>query len=135
MLVPTAMFAEYRCLYGISSAVPELEAKTQYRTFNKNYSFLVHVGKDGICFWFVFEKLDKIYRPPNMPRYNDDSDPDEFVKRFLHCRVSQKVAFGALWERRTATKLAALEEAQYRHWAYDRMVCLGDSIHKMTPNM
>ncbi|RYO88713.1 hypothetical protein DL764_008700 [Monosporascus ibericus] len=130
-----AMFAEYRCLFGISSAVPGLAEKTQYRTFNKDWSFLVVVGKDCQCFWFVFEKLDKVYRPPNMPSYNKDTDQNEFVKQFMARYVAQTVTFGALWQRRTAATLTVLEEAQYTHWTYDRIVCLGDAIHKMTPNI
>lgn len=29
----------------------------------------------------------------------------------------------------------ALEEVYYSHWTWGRFVCLGDSVHKMTPNM
>ncbi|RYP11134.1 hypothetical protein DL765_007883 [Monosporascus sp. GIB2] len=129
-----AMFAEYRCLFGISSAVPGLEEKSQYRTFNKDWSFLVVVGKDNRCFWFVFEKLDGTYRPPNMPCYTE-SDQTEFVKPFMKRYVAQTVTFDAVWQRRTASTLTVLEEAQYNHWTYDRFVCLGDAIHKMTPNI
>jgi 2-polyprenyl-6-methoxyphenol hydroxylase-like FAD-dependent oxidoreductase len=30
--------------------------------------------------------------------------------------------------------LLALEEAQHEHWTIDRLACIGDSIHKMTPH-
>lgn len=129
-----AMFADYRCLYGMSSPVPGLRETSIYRTFNKNWSFLVVVGKDERCFWFVFEKLSRTYRLPNLPRYTE-SDQAEFVKPFMKRHVSQGVTFEALWHRKTAATLAALEEAQYQHWTYGRFVCLGDSIHKMTPNI
>jgi 2-polyprenyl-6-methoxyphenol hydroxylase-like FAD-dependent oxidoreductase len=31
--------------------------------------------------------------------------------------------------------LVPTEEAEYEHWTWGRFVCLGDSIHKVTPNM
>ncbi|KAK8074382.1 monooxygenase [Apiospora hydei] len=129
-----AMFADYRCLYGMSSPVPGLQKQNLYRTFNKGWSFLVVVGKDQCCFWFVFEKMNARCQPPNMPRYTE-SDQTEFVKPFLKRFVAQGVTFDELWQRKTAATLSVLEEAQYRHWTYDRLVCLGDSIHKMTPNI
>nr|A0A455LLW7.1 RecName: Full=FAD-dependent monooxygenase atnK; AltName: Full=Arthripenoid biosynthesis cluster protein K [Arthrinium sp.]AYO60884.1 FAD-dependent monooxygenase AtnK [Arthrinium sp.] len=129
-----AMSADYRCLYGMSYPVPGLRKKSLYRTFNKDWSFLVVVGKDECCFWFVFEKLNGTHKLSNMPTYTE-SDQAEFVKPFMKRYVSQGVAFEALWHRKTAATLAALEEAQYNHWTYGRFVCLGDSIHKMTPNI
>lgn len=128
------MSADYRCLFGISSVVPGLHEKTIYRTFNKDWSFLVVIGKDGQCFWFVFDKLDGTYRPPNIPRYKE-TDHADFITPFLRRHVAQTVTFDALWQRKTVATLTALEEAQHKHWVYDRVVCLGDSIHKMTDNM
>ncbi|KAK4210230.1 hypothetical protein QBC37DRAFT_322572 [Rhypophila decipiens] len=131
-----AMSSEYRCLFGMSSPVPGLLDKEQYRTFNKNWSFLVVVGKNSRVYWFVFEKLDKKYQQPNIPRYyNQEADQAEFVKPFLSRYVNEGILFNELWERRTATTLTALEEAVHHHWAFERIVCLGDSIHKMTPNI
>ncbi|KAI9037688.1 FAD-dependent oxidoreductase [Aspergillus affinis] len=126
--------AEYRCLFGMSSPVPGLDSQCQYRAFNKDWSFLVVVGKGRQVFWFAFEKLDKIYRPPNMPRYTE-ADQTEFVKPFMKRYVSQTVTFDAVWKRKTASSLTVLEEAMYQHWTYGRFVCLGDSVHKMTPNI
>ncbi|KAF7504427.1 hypothetical protein GJ744_002231 [Endocarpon pusillum] len=77
-----AMSAEYRCLYGMSSRVPGLEEKHHYLTVNKNWSFLAFVGKSDRCYWFVFEKLDRIYHAPNIPRYIE-ADQLEFIKPFL----------------------------------------------------
>ncbi|ERF72896.1 hypothetical protein EPUS_08704 [Endocarpon pusillum Z07020] len=129
-----AMSAEYRCLYGMSSGVPGLEEKHHYRAVNKDWSFLTVVGKSDCCYWFVFEKLDRIYHTPNIPRYVE-ADQLEFIKPFLDRYVSHDVQFQALWERRTAATLASLEEAQFSRWTHGRIVCLGDSIHKMTPSI
>jgi 2-polyprenyl-6-methoxyphenol hydroxylase-like FAD-dependent oxidoreductase len=49
--------------------------------------------------------------------------------------VAPTVTFDALWQRRGAVTLTVLEEAQYAHWTYNRIVFLGDAIHKMTLDM
>ena len=129
----TAMSCEYRCLFGISTPVPGISSLTMMRCFNERWSFLLFIGKDDECFWFAFEKLDKKYQPPNIPRYTE-ADQLEFIKPFMSRHVTDNVRFSDLWERRTASTLTALEEARYQHWTYGRMVCLGDAIHKITPN-
>jgi len=128
------MSSEYRCLFGMSSAVPGLEGKTHYRAFNRHWSFLVVPGKGDRCFWFVFERLDKTYHTSEIPRYTE-TDKHDFVKPYMNRYVSQNVTFAALWTRKICSSLTALEEAQHNLWTFDRIVCLGDSIHKMTPNM
>ncbi|KAF7503254.1 hypothetical protein GJ744_004045 [Endocarpon pusillum] len=128
------MSAEYRCLYGLSSSVPGLEKKHHYRAVNKDWSFLTVVGKSDRCYWFIFDKLDHIYYAPNIPRYVE-ADQIEFIKPFMNRYVSHNIQFQALWERKIAATLTSLEEAHYSRWTYDRIVCLGDSIHKMTPNI
>jgi FAD dependent monooxygenase len=35
----------------------------------------------------------------------------------------------------TSLSYLPLEEASHEVWTYDRIVCIGDAIHKMTPNM
>jgi hypothetical protein len=127
------MSAEYRCLFGISSPVPGLAAGHQHRAFNEDWSFLVVIGKGGRCFWFVFEKLDKKYFSPAIPRFSK-TDAETFVQAYKKRYVTADIIFDAIWERKISSTLVTLEEAQYKHWTIDRFACLGDSIHKMTPN-
>ncbi|CZR68336.1 related to hydroxylase [Phialocephala subalpina] len=130
----TGLSTEYQCLFGISSPVPGLKAGQAHRTYNKDWSFLVILGKEGRCFWFIFEKLKQRYYAPNIPRYST-TDEENFVKPYMKRYLSGNITFDALWERKITCTLVALEEAQYEHWTFDRFACLGDSIHKMTPNM
>lgn len=125
---------EHRCLYGLSSSVPGLDEKHHYRAVNKDWSFLTVVGKSDRCYWFVFEKLDRVYHAPSIPRYVEADQP-EFIKPVVDKYVSHNVQFQALWERRIAATLTCLEEAQYSRWTHGRIVCLGDSIHKLTSNI
>lgn len=49
--------------------------------------------------------------------------------------VSETVTLGQLFETRKSLGYFPLEEATHDIWTYGRIVCLGDSIHKMTPNL
>ena len=47
------------------------------------------------------------------------------------------VAFGDVWDKREVVSMTALDENVFHTWNFDRMVCIGDSIHKVTisPNL
>ncbi|KAJ5980534.1 monooxygenase, partial [Penicillium waksmanii] len=42
--------------------------------------------------------------------------------------------FEKVYEKALVKTHLDLEEASYEYWHKDRYVCIGDSIHKMTPN-
>jgi hypothetical protein len=44
------------------------------------------------------------------------------------------IPFSKLWANTVSSNLVALEEAAFQIWTWGRIACLGDSIHKMTPN-
>jgi 2-polyprenyl-6-methoxyphenol hydroxylase-like FAD-dependent oxidoreductase len=43
--------------------------------------------------------------------------------------------FGDIWKNRSTYTLVPTEEAQLKRWSWGRIACVGDCIHKMTPNM
>ncbi|KAL3424914.1 FAD binding domain-containing protein [Phlyctema vagabunda] len=130
----TAMTSEYRCLFGISNPVPGMHGAITHRTFAEGWSSLVILGKNERCFWFLFEKLDRRYQANELPRFTQE-DKEKFVSTFRNRHVNGRTRFNALWKEVITSHLVCLEEAQHETWTLDRFVCLGDSIHKMTPNM
>jgi FAD dependent monooxygenase len=48
---------------------------------------------------------------------------------------THKVTLGDLMATATSLSHVPLEEANHKHWSYGRIVCVGDAIHKMTPNV
>ena len=81
-------------------------------------------------FWFVFEKMDKVHRVPNLPKFTDD-DALALAERSMQIQMTDKVKFAEMWRNRLAAKLVPLEEAMFQHWTWGRFVCIGDSIHKV----
>jgi hypothetical protein len=128
------MTAEYMCMYGVSKPTPGLDRPSDTGIFNivlgKDLSLLHSNDKSGRIFWFVFAKMDKIYQFSDFPRFSDD-DAAALARRALTVPMNDKVKFADLWENRLAGKLVPLEEALFRQWTWGRIVCVGDSIHKV----
>lgn len=91
------------------------------------------VGQHGRCVWFIFEKMDQIYHAPNIPRFSK-VDEMAFVNTYLDHTIVGGTIFRDYWDRMISYGLVALDEAEHEHWTIDRLACLGDSIHKMTPH-
>lgn len=93
------------------------------------------VGKEDRIFWFLFGRLPRVYRADEIPRF-DEIDAEQFALQNLDLPITSgcSVKFGDVWENRVRRTLVPVEEANYAHWTWGRFACLGDSIHKMTPN-
>lgn len=130
------MLSEYKCLYAISSPIPGLPEREFGVTYKKDISPIVITSKNGRVYWFLIARMPQVYRAGNIPRFTQD-EAQAFVEENLEIPVmpGAKVTVGDLWRNRETYNLVALEEVYYSQWTWGRFVCLGDSIHKMTPNM
>lgn len=127
--------AEYRCLFGISDPVSGLEPGSYDVTHSREVSTLVITGKGGKVYWFVFARLARVYRGPDIPRFTpQDAEQLAMAYQHLPIRPRSSVILLDIWKARLQATLTALEEADFAHWTQGRIVCVGDSIHKMTPN-
>ncbi|KAL4785222.1 hypothetical protein BJX76DRAFT_367060 [Aspergillus varians] len=128
-----SMTVEYACVFGISSGIKGLEAGEQVNAFLEKAAVMVVQGKDDVVFWFLFKKLDQKYVYPAVPRFSID-EAEKLCNRMKDVRLYQGLHIGDLWKNRVVASMTALEEGLFKTWFYDRMVLLGDSVHKMTPN-
>ncbi|KAL5362265.1 FAD/NAD(P)-binding domain-containing protein [Aspergillus floccosus] len=127
--------AEYACIYGISSAVPGFEVGEHVASLNNKRSFLTFPGSHDRTFWFLISKLDRkyVYADGDMPRFTA-ADTASVVERYAEDIIWGAVKFRDLWDRRTRYNMTVLEENVFDTWHHKRIVCIGDSIHKMAPN-
>ncbi|KAL4963745.1 FAD-dependent oxidoreductase [Aspergillus stella-maris] len=128
------MVSNYSCVFGISEPTPGLEPGIGHRTCTEGWSFLESTSREGRVYWFLFKKLGRKYFAHEVPRF-DQANIDQYVEPFLEKPISNIVSFRDIYKRAISTTLVPLEEACYEHWAIDRWACIGDSVHKMTPNL
>ncbi|PYH44830.1 FAD-dependent oxidoreductase [Aspergillus saccharolyticus JOP 1030-1] len=128
------MKSEYNCVFGIAEPTPGLVSGMLYRTYGEGYSLLVISSKHGRVYYFFFAKMDKVYTGNDTPQYSQ-ADLEEQVAKYLGKPVTGTVPFSEVIQRTVTQTMVPLEEALFKHWCMDRFVCIGDSIHKMTPNL
>ncbi|KAG4432820.1 hypothetical protein IFR05_011685 [Cadophora sp. M221] len=126
--------AEYNCIFGLGKPIPGVIPGQTHRTYAEGHSTLSFVGEGGRMYWFLFSKLDKRYVGKDIPKYTQN-DADEAVKPFLKLHMTESIAYDQIWETRTFTNMTCVEESKNENWTADRFVCLGDAVHKMTPNL
>ncbi|OGM42673.1 FAD binding monooxygenase [Aspergillus bombycis] len=130
-----SMKVEYACVFGISSPVSGLNAGDQVNAFHDGLTIITIQGKHGRVFWFVIQKLDDTYTYPDTVRFSS-ADAVRTCEKVAHFSLTNGATFGQVWENREVTSMTALEENIFSTWHADRIVCIGDSIHKqMTPNI
>ncbi|KAG9247182.1 hypothetical protein BJ878DRAFT_539528 [Calycina marina] len=112
---------------GIHSIV----RKEMQRIAHQSKLGLMQVDEKG----FFASKVDCKYTSPNIPRFTV-ADELRVIAEQGDFQFAPGVTLKMLFENTTQnTSLLALEEANFKYWSWGRMVCVGDSAHKMTPNI
>ncbi|KAL4901497.1 hypothetical protein BDW74DRAFT_187705 [Aspergillus multicolor] len=124
----------YCCIFGISSPVKGLNAGEQVNGLFDGVTFITIHGKNGRIYWFLIKKLERRYTYPDTPRLGPD-DAASIAERFRSIPLCNGVTFGQVWDSREISRITPLEEGLFETWHYGRMVLIGDSAHKMTPNL
>ncbi|CAI7628965.1 unnamed protein product [Penicillium bialowiezense] len=125
---------EFRCIFGISSPMKGLKPGEQINALLDGVTIVTIHGKNGRLYWFVIQKLKEKYTYPNCPRYTKD-DTMVAAEQLKHLRFHKHLTFGQLWDNRETASMTALEENTFKTWHHGRLALLGDSVHKMTPNI
>ncbi|KAJ5657109.1 hypothetical protein N7507_009059 [Penicillium longicatenatum] len=129
-----SLSAEYGCLWGISTPISGFEPKDNIIRNYDNLTILVFPNRDGSLGWSVPHKLDKKYVYPDVPRYTQEAVVAK-AKTISHLPIWGHVNFGELFAGSSPCRGTALEENCLTTWTYGRVVCIGDSISKFTPNI
>jgi FAD dependent monooxygenase len=127
--------SEYACYFGISSSIPNLVAGDSHTAMDINHSSLLFIGQHALPQWFFFFRLPQRYiGESNIPHFSK-SEADAQIRKHANFHVSDNVTIGQLMSNTKVLGCFPLEEANHDIWTYGRIVCLGDAIHKMAPNL
>nr|BAM84049.1 FAD-dependent monooxygenase [Tolypocladium album] len=130
----TALRVEYACVYGISSGVRGVTDGVQLSLLDHGVTIHVFNGKAGKVFWFVIIKIDKRYSYTDMPRFSTQ-DAREICESLKSKLLDTSVSFGDLWAKCDIFMMTPLEEGHFQTWHRGRLVCVGDAVRKLTPNI
>jgi hypothetical protein len=125
------MTVKYACIFGISSAVPELKIGHLHLSVYDGISFIIAPGIKGRLSWFIVLKLDRIYQYGSAPRFSL-TDAASQCEKMADLYIWDDVQFAQLWQCREAFSMTALEENIFQTWHCGRIVCIGDSMHKVS---
>ncbi|KAL5336889.1 hypothetical protein BJX70DRAFT_409554 [Aspergillus crustosus] len=129
-----AVSIEYSCILGISSPVDGITPGQQIIACHDDTTVLVFPGQDGHIGWGLIQKLSNRYTYPHAPRLSHD-DVLAMGTAACNLRVYRNITFKDLWIRTPEYGSTLLEEGLLQTWHHGRIVCVGDSVSKMTPNI
>ncbi|KPM41030.1 hypothetical protein AK830_g5544 [Neonectria ditissima] len=124
------MVAQYQMLAGHIGRLPDMEAGRLWETRFDKMNIQTFMLKDEG--WFLAYK--RLPAPVSEPTRYTDEDAESFASSIMECAITPDKKFGDLWAARKWFRLLNLEEGYIQTWHWDRIVLLGDSVHKMTPN-
>lgn len=131
----TVLTANWKGMYGISGPVKGLETGCVQVVLDRDEACYWFVLKSGSVMWCWVEKLDKEYHLPNIPRYTDEDariyGESKLDKVLVSDKATERITFGDLWKNLEITALVPVEEGDLKVWTSGRIVCVGDSVHKV----
>lgn len=136
--------ADYNCFFGIADELPELVPGDSHISTDIDHSSLLFVGKGSkevttagagsLPQWFFFSKMDRKYSGSSIPRFTK-VQMEQQVEEFGDFKLTEHITLKDIMAKTKSLSYLPLEEANHEVWTYGRIVCLGDAIHKMTPNV
>ena len=122
----------YLCSYGIARNVPGWVQGDQCTVLGNGYSQLVVSGPENKTYWFFFSKLPSAKYGSEIPTCTETMEAD-FARKYANVTITEKVTFGQVFAHRISSTLTPIHEYVLDKWFFDRIICLGDSVHKPNP--
>ncbi|KAK2936501.1 hypothetical protein FoTM2_004447 [Fusarium oxysporum f. sp. vasinfectum] len=119
--------------YGHGTTVSkDLEPGVDYECHSEGFSSQLIMPSHEKYFFTIYLKLDK---PTKDRHYITAEEADALAKKYGDIYLAPGVTFKEVWDAKNWTHTAPFEEGVAKKWFRDRVVLVGDSVHKMTPNI
>ncbi|KAF4467207.1 hypothetical protein FALBO_5936 [Fusarium albosuccineum] len=120
-------------VYGHGGALsPTLEDRAVYETHSDGFSTQLIVASPEKHYFLIYQKLPT---PTRKAHWLASEKAEELATQNADTYLAPGVTYKQVWEGKSWTHMAPLEEGVTKTWFKDRVVLLGDSAHKMTPNL
>lgn len=121
----------YRALYGVSTCTKDIDFRTVYEMHGDKTTIQLIPG-DGIAMFLAYQRLPETTN--QSVRYTDE-EKEAFAAEIGDIHISETVQFKDIWREQTWSYASGLEEGIAEKWYGERTVLVGDTVHKMTPNV
>lgn len=122
--------SEYKVLWSTFPRQPCMEPGETIEIHGKDVS-LQCLNSQKRSWLFIYERLE---RPTRDRMSYSRKDVEAFAKRHSDLAISEQLKVKDVFPKRYTAGMSNLEEGIVKHWSYGRMVLVGDSCHKFTPN-
>ena len=126
---------QYTAWFGLSAPSPDYNLVSGSVTTSStiHQSSLLFAGQHDQPQWFFVSKLPQKSKGP-LPRLTQAQRDAQAVEH-ADFQFAPGVTLKKMIETSSQTSFVALEEATFKNWTSGRIVCVGDSVHKMTPTV
>jgi hypothetical protein len=129
----TGFTTEYKTIFAVSRngrTEHFMPGGTVHNVYYDYYSAVAASGEPGLVFWFLFVKIPKT-TTPNCPQFSDE-DAQTVIDQYGHSKIGPNYTIRDLWETRVKASLVPLEEGVIKQWHNNRVLLMGDSVHKVS---
>ncbi|KAI1215181.1 putative dehydrogenase [Annulohypoxylon truncatum] len=128
---PYPMVTHFQAIFGRAPVPKGVDIGHFYEAHGNGVASQVCTGGEYV----YFSILRKLPAPTTARRRYSDKELEEEAKSFADLHLFPNITFGEIWEtaNHDEISLVHLEEGIIDKWYADRIVLLGDSVHKMTP--
>ncbi|KAG5788082.1 hypothetical protein H9Q69_012847 [Fusarium xylarioides] len=125
---------ECSCVFGISQGLSDLNAGEQVMRMYNGRTLVVIPHRGELVFWFLVQKLERKYQYSNAPRFTLEDAAAQCLQ-VADAPIADGIQFEHVWKTRQVFNMVSLEENLFKTWSFGPVVCIGDSMHKMTVNL
>ena len=121
--------SSYCALVGIAPMIAGLVEDETNSIQGKDLSIFI-VTQNRVAMFFACIRKRQTSRWPQRSSFSAQ-DAENKAAEIADVPVNPNVLFGEVWARRERGYLCSVEEGVFTHWAFGRIVLVGDSAHKV----
>ncbi|KAK8061456.1 hypothetical protein PG994_007822 [Apiospora phragmitis] len=125
--------ASFTLLYGAVPVLPGMPEGTSWEAHGTGMSTSLFVGRERAWFFWYERRAFSAEEPPEI-KYTKD-DEARFVDKWAHVHVTDSLRLKDVYKARQSSGMTLVEEGVVEHRFSKRIVLVGDSETKVTPNL
>jgi 2-polyprenyl-6-methoxyphenol hydroxylase-like FAD-dependent oxidoreductase len=121
----------YRVMFGNAPIPDQIHSGEIFESHGQDTSSQLFVGNERMWF-FIYQRLAT---PKDKATSYTEKDMMEYAEQLGDLHLTEGLSLREVFATRNNAGLTDLEEGVVEHWAWDRIVLVGDAAHKVTPNL